>query len=340
MRIAFLVNDVAGEDPLYTTTRLAMTAAEAGHDVWYIGTGDLAYDPDEALRAHARRAEPSGGDLERFLGAVQDENAEPGRISVEDLDVLFLRNDPADDIGSRSWARSVGVVFGTLTAQRGVLVVNDPAGLAKALSKMYFHQFPSSIRPRTLVTREAEEVLSFLSAIAGGAVLKPLEGSGGRNVFFVEHDGETNVNQMIETIRRDGYIVVQEYVEAAKPGDVRLFMMDGEPLSKDGTYAVFRRARTTDDLRSNVRVGAEPEAVELTDEMLFIAKTVGPKLVEDGMFLVGLDIAGDKLLEVNVFSPAGLGSIEKVTGTDFTPTVIEALEKKIRADRDRPGDAA
>lgn len=331
MKIALLVNDVAAEKSEYTTTRLAMTAARAGHEVWYLGTADFADDPGEKLRARARRAPGEvTNDLDRFLEDIQSQD-EPQQLPMEDLDVLFLRNDPGDDIEERPWARSVGVVFGDLAAERGVVVVNDPTGLSKALNKMYFHHFPAEIRPRTLVTRDADEIQAFLDDLGGPAILKPLEGSGGRNVFFLDRDGEENVNQMIDAITRDGYVVAQEYLEAARPGDVRLFLMNGKPLERDGVYAAFLRARQTEDIRSNTRVGATPEPVDVNDGMLALADAVAPKLKADGMFLVGLDIAGDKLLEVNVFSPAGLGSIEKVTGVDFTPKVVEALERKVEA---------
>jgi glutathione synthase len=167
--------------------------------------------------------------------------------------------------------------------------------------------------------------------------MKPLQGSGGQNVFMVSPDDAANFNQMFDAIARDGYVVVQEYMEAAEEGDVRLFVMNGKPLQVDGSYAAFRRARATEDFRSNVSVGAEPEAVEVDDTMLCIVDMVRPKLVEDGMFLVGLDLVGDKMLEVNVFSPGGLGSAEKVTGTDFTQAVIDSLGRKVAHLRDYEG---
>ncbi len=330
MRIAFFVNDVATELAKYTTTRLAKRAAEMGHEVFYIGNDDLAYDPDESIRARARRATDGRGlDLEAFLEASVRPDDEPERIKIEDLDVLFLRNDPGADPPEQAWTRTVGTIFGELAARRGVVVVNDPTGLSKALNKMYFHHFPAAIRPKTLVTRDREEVQSFLADHGDRAVMKPLQGSGGQNVFLIGPDDGSNFNQMFDAIVRDGYVVVQEYLDAAEEGDVRLFVMNGQPLQVDGSIAAFRRARATDDFRSNVSVGAEAEAVDVSETMRCIVEMAHPKLVEDGMFLVGLDLAGDKLLEVNVFSPGGLGSAERVTGTDFTAAVIGALERKV-----------
>jgi glutathione synthase len=330
VKIAFFVNDPATERPEYTTTRLAMHAADAGHEVCYIGTTDFAYDPDESIRARARRATlTSGMELSDFLEGLADEQNTPERIRVEDLDVLFLRYDPGDDPPEQSWTRTVGIIFGELAARRGVVVVNDPTGLSRALNKMYFHHFPPEVRPKTLVTRDREEVQSFVAAHPGGLVMKPLQGSGGQNVFLIRPGDDANFNQMFDAIVRDGYVVVQEYLEAAEEGDVRLFMMNGRALAQDGVYAAFRRARAGGDFRSNVSVGAEPERVEVDDVMLGVVEMMRPKLIDDGMFLVGLDLVGDKLLEVNVFSPGGLGSAERVTGVNFTGPVLAALERKV-----------
>ena len=153
-------------------------------------------------------------------------------------------------------------------------------------------------------------ITAFVDEMGNGAVLKPLQGSGGAGVFFVSDDESPNLNQMIETVGRDGYIVAQERLADADQGDVRLFLMNGEPLVVDGHHAAFRRVNESHDPRSNMRVGGVAEPVEIDDAMLSVAEAVRPKLLADGMFLVGLDIVGDKLMEVNVFSPGGLGNCE------------------------------
>ena len=114
-----------------------------------------------------------------------------------------------------------------------------------------------------------------------------------------------NLNQIIEAIGRDGYVVAQEYLPEAKEGNVRFFVMNGRPLREKGAYAAFRRKNPDGDMRSNMSAGGSAAKVVVTDEMLEVIDIVRPKLVADGMFLVGLDIVGDKLMEVNVFSPGG-----------------------------------
>jgi glutathione synthase len=249
----------------------------------------------------------------------------------------MMRNDPAEDATDRPWAVTSGVLFGQLAMSRGVLVVNDPTSLADAVNKTYFQHFPEEVRPRTMISRDPRAITEFVEELKGSAVLKPLQGSGGAGVFLVSAKESPNLNQMIEALSRDGYIVVQEYLAAAKEGDTRIFVMNGHPLARDGQYAAFRRINESTDMRSNMHAGGEAHPAKITDEMLHLVDLVRPKLIEDGMFLVGLDIVGDKLMEVNVFSPGGLGSSQNLYEVDFTQPVIEALERKIELRRSYPG---
>jgi glutathione synthase len=208
-------------------------------------------------------------------------------------------------------------------------VLNDPNGLAKALNKMYFQLFPEEVRPTTIITRDREEIKDFAKEQGGRIVLKPLQGSGGQGVFLVRPEDRANLNQMIEALTRDGFVIAQEYLPDAEAGDTRFFLMNGEPLRYKGKYASFRRIRSGDDMRSNIHAGGKLARAELTDVHFHIAEIVRPKLVQDGMFLVGLDIVGDKLMEINVFSPGGLGSARRFEKVNFAQAVVEALERKV-----------
>jgi len=339
MKLGLVCNDCATEEAGYTTTRLGMRALEMGHEVWLMGVADFASDPDESVRARARAApEATYGSTAEYLAAVQGESARVERITVDDLDVLFLRNDPAADLATRPWAQSAGFIFGQRAAGRGVIVLNDPGSLAGAINKMYFEHFPKEVRPRSLITRSADDIRTFVEEMEGRAVLKPLQGSGGTNVFLVQPSDMSNLNQMIDAVSRDGYVIAQEYLPAAAEGDTRLFLMNGQPLTVDGKYAAFRRISAEGDVRSNVHVGGKTARAEVSDEMIKIAEIVRPRLARDGMFLVGLDIAGNKLLEINVFSPGGLGTAARLEEVDFTAAVIEALEKKVTYRADAKGD--
>jgi glutathione synthase len=209
-------------------------------------------------------------------------------------------------------------------------VLNDPSRLAHALNKTYFQHFPEQVRPRTCISRDLSEIKAFITDQHEKVVIKPLQGSGGQSVFLINENEQANLNQMIEAVIRDGYCIVQEYLPAAADGDVRLFVMNGRPLVHEGKYAAFRRVNKTGDARSNMHSGGESQQVEVTDQMLELVEMVRPKLVRDGMFLVGLDIVEDKLMEINVFSPGGLGSSEHFTGVDFTEVIIRDLERKTK----------
>jgi glutathione synthase len=330
MRIGFLVNDIATEQPGYSTTRMAMTAINAGHEAWVMTPGDFAYDTDEMVRARARHAPKDKYTTgTAYLSGLNGKSHRTRRITVDDLDVLMLRNDPAQDVED-PWRQQAGIDFGRIAMRNGVIVLNDPNGLAKAMNKMYFQLFPEEVRPRTVITRDRDEIKEFVSSEGGRAVLKPLQGSGGKGVFLVDHASNKNLNQMIDALTRDGYVIAQEYLEEAEHGDTRLFMLNGRPLAYKGHYGAFRRVRQGDDIRSNVHAGGTIAQAKITERELRIAEIVRPKLVADGMFLVGLDIVGDKIMEINVFTPGGLGSAEQFEETDFTRPVIEAMERKVQ----------
>jgi glutathione synthase len=331
MRIGFVVNDIASERAEFTTTRLAMAASKRGHEVWMLGVGELAHDPSGAVTGHAHgpASKKNYRSSSGMLADIQGDGGRSERIVIDELDILMLRNDPADDALDRPWAQTSGALFGQLAAANGVIVVNDPAHLADAVNKTYFQHFPDEVRPRTLISRDSGDIKSFVDELGGRAVLKPLQGSGGQGVFVVGGKTKQNVNQIIESISRDGYVVVQEYLRDAAAGDVRIFVMNGRALMAKGEYAAFRRVNATEDPRSNMHVGGKAKAVKVTDEMLHLVDLVRPKLVSDGMFLVGLDLVGLKLMEVNVFSPGGIGSASDLHEVDFASAVIDALENKV-----------
>lgn len=330
MKIGLVVNDVKTEQAGYTTTRLAVAAINRGHDVWVMGLGDLAYDADESIRARVHTVpKKKYNSNELYLKALQGKTAIKERITVDELDVLLLRSDPANETGNRSWAATAGIIFGRIAMRHGVIVLNDPNGLSKAFNKTYFQLFPEEVRPRTLITRDVKEIRQFAEEQGGKIVLKPLQGSGGSGVFLVRPDDKANLNQIVESLLRDGYIIAQEYLPAADAGDIRLFMMNGQPMRHKGKYAAFRRVRHGDDMRSNIHAGGKLAQAVITEEHLRLAEIVRPKLVQDGMFLVGLDIVGDKLMEINVFSPGGLGSAQMFEKVNFNNAVIDALERKV-----------
>jgi glutathione synthase len=136
---------------------------------------------------------------------------------------------------------------------------------------------------------------------------------------------------MVESLARDGYLAAQEVLPDADQGDVRVFVVDGELLLVNGSYAAFRRVPAEGESRSNMRTGGRAVPVDVDDEILDLVRCIRPQLQEDGMFLVGLDVIAGRLVELNVFSPGGLGSAQLVTGVDFSAAIVEALEQRAAA---------
>ncbi len=259
---------------------------------------------------------------------------EPTRIGLDDLDALFLRNDSIEDLQERPWASPLGVVFGQMLAGRGVTVVNDPASLKRATSKTYLEEFPQEIRPRSLVTRDPDAIERFVGDV-GHCVIKPVYGAKGRNVFMVADESETNLAQMIEAVLDDGYALVQEFVDGGEDGDARIFVLDGENLQCDGKHAAFRRIPAEHDPRANISAGGRSVAFEVGDVERRIVEAMRSKLVDDGMFFVGLDVIGDKVVEINAESPGGMQSVERLYGIDIGPVVIGALVNKVSGSETR-----
>ncbi len=159
-------------------------------------------------------------------------------------------------------------------------------------------------------------------------ILKPLEGSGGRGVYLIDKN-EKNLNQIIENLTAQGYIIAQQYLPAVKEGDVRVLLLNGKILQKDGKYGIIKRVSGEGEFRSNISQGAIPETSELTEHITEIVNIIGPKLKRDGHFFVGLDVVKDKLIEINVLSPGGLDGLYKIGVENFSDVIIEAIERKI-----------
>ncbi|MEW6981226.1 hypothetical protein AAD001_01085 [Colwelliaceae bacterium 6471] len=332
MKLGLVVNNIFTEKAGYTTTLIASTAVNMGHEVWYIAIEQLSYDVTDCVYAKAiKMPEHKCTSRVAFLKMLTSENLVAQRVTLDELDILWLRNDPAEDVFTRPWAAHAGINFGRLAMRHGVLVINDPVGLSEAVNKTYLQYFPEEVRPRAIITRDGDDIKHFIAQEGGYAVLKPLSGSGGHNVFIIQPGTSVNTNQIIEAICQEGYVIAQEYLHDAQHGDTRLFMINGKPLCYKNKIAAIHRARQIGDvdMRSNMRTGALAKKAQVTPEMMEVAEIVRPKLTLDGLFFVGLDIVGNKLMEINVFSPGGLKSSEEFEKAKFSQEIVYALEKKV-----------
>ena len=147
-------------------------------------------------------------------------------------------------------------------------------------------------------------------------------------MFVLEDVAEANLAQITEAVLQDGYAIVQEFIDGAEDGDARIFLLEGQILERDGTLAAFRRVPTGNDPRANISKGARAVPLQIGDAERGIVEAMRDKLVADGMYFVGIDVIGDKVLEINAESPGGMQAVERLYEIDVCPTVIEAVERR------------
>jgi len=330
MKICFVVRSVYSQIATYTTTHLAFEAHRRGHRVSYTTVASMSFTHDERVLATVISPTTTCHNRSAFLDSLKGELSEREEVCLSDYDVVVLRYNPNEAEGDQDRRINPSLEFGRLLKLKGVFVINDPGGLAKASSKMYLSSLPAEIRARTLVTRSTVKIKEFLRELRKPAIIKPLSGYGGQDVFFLRNPKEININQIISTVSKNGYVMAQEYLPAVKNGDKRLLLVNGSPVFIGKRAAMYRRMAPKGDIRSNIHVGGTRKKVEFTEVEARIAEAIRPKLITDGLYFVGADIVGDKLLEVNVFCPGGINNINELYDINVGEYVIEDLERRAR----------
>lgn len=327
MRITFLINDYESFVATQTTAMLVAAAVRLGHITQVVDVMSIGLSKDNEIVGQVRVAKSVGeSTVADVVAQIQQADTVSHRLDQDD--VFMLRTNPARD-QERSWAYHTALTFARLLRERGVLVLNDPDGLAKASDKLYLSYVPELYRPRTLVTRDPQSIHQFLEEEQTTCVLKPLQGTRGKDVFFVSPHDTKNLNQIIDVLSRDGFIMAQEFLPDATKGDVRVVVMDGEILrSPKGQAAAIARVPKAGELRSNLHTGGRAENPTLTETMTRTVAVLGPRFRKDGIFLAGLDFIGGKLIEINVFSTGGFRDAERFTGYSFSEAVLQAIEAK------------
>jgi len=240
------------------------------------------------------------------------------RAELAELDVILLRQDPPFDLSYITTTHLLERVH------PATLVVNDPAHVRNAPEKVFVTEFPD-LMPPTLITRDLTEIKAFRAA-HGDIVMKPLYGHGGGAVFRLTKEDLNfgSLYDMFATTFREQW-VVQAFLPAVRDGDKRILLVDGD-------YAgAVNRVPAADDLRSNMVRGGSPKETELTPREREICQRLGPHLRERGLLLVGIDVIGGWLTEINVTSPTGIRAVKNVGGPDVAKLVWDKIEAKRRA---------
>ena len=314
MRILFIVDPLdslglAGD----TTYALMLEAQRRGHEVWTCQVGHLGLEHDDAI-AEARPTQVS----------LADEPAHafrPGAaaaIPLESFGCVLMRKDPPLDVDylQATWL---------LERARGkTLLVNDPRGLRELNEHLAVLHFPE-LTPPTIVTRSARRVRDFLAEQGGAVIVKPIDGYAGLGIYLLKN-GDPNLSSLIETATRQGrgWTIVQRYLPEAMQGDKRIILLEGKPLG-----AVLRVPQA-DEARGNLHVGSTATACEITAEDQAIIRAISPLLLQHGQWLVGLDVIGGRLTEINVTSPTGIRHLDQLTGGNHAAPVIEWIEARAR----------
>jgi glutathione synthase len=339
VRLCFVVNSPRTQRATYTTLHLAHEALGRGHEVCFLAADGFSLEAgDDGGRVLGQVVRAKRGryrTARRFAAALRADEIVRETIDLGELDVLLLRNNPnvgagADDAVDRI---NPALDFARRLRRQGVLVVNDPDGLMRASSKMYLAGFPEEIRPRTLISRNLDTLKEFIRTLDGPAIIKPLAGFGGQNVFYVQRGEVANLHQMIGVVRKQGHVIAQEYLPAVAQGDKRVLLLGGAPIRVSGPggerVAAYTRMRPKDDIRNNMHVGGSRQACDFTDAEQRICDLLRPRLQADGLLLVGVDLVGDKVLEINVFAPGGIHNINELYGVNVAAAIVDDLERRV-----------
>jgi glutathione synthase len=318
VKFAFIIDPIERLDPGHDTSVALMEAAqERGHEVWITEASQLSVVDGQAA-ALMRQVELTPVQLVDNHWVAEElwyEVDDVEQRGLEDMDAVFMRTDPPVTIPYLYATYILDYVDSTKTR-----VINAPQGLRAANEKMYALQFTEAI-PATIVSQNKAVIRETVEQW-GAAVLKPLGGKAGEGILFLEA-GDRNFNSMIEISTRQGQepVMIQTFLPAAKDGDKRIILLNGEPIG------AVNRIPSGGEFRGNMAVGGRVARVDITERELEICQQLAPTLQRDGLYFVGIDVIGGYLTEVNVTSPTGIREIDRLDNVRLGHQVIDWLEQ-------------
>jgi glutathione synthase len=310
-------------DPLETfkiykdsTFAMMREASRRGHTLWATQPVDLRWQRGGRVEALAQEIVLTGA--EGHGHEAWYTTTGPQGVAVADFDAVLMRKDPPFD---SEYFYATHLL--SHAEREGAVVLNSPHALREHPEKLAILEFPQFIAP-TLVTRAAADVRAF-HAEHRDIILKPLDGMGGMGIFRVRDDG-LNLGSIVETLNLGGAqtIMVQKFVPQIVDGDKRVLVIGGEAVPH-----TLARIPQGSEVRGNLAAGGLGVARAITDREREIAAFIGPRLAARGLMLIGLDVIGDVLTEINVTSPTCFQEITDQTGFDVAAMFIDALEKTV-----------
>lgn len=244
-------------------------------------------------------------------------------LPLQEFDVIFMRDNPPMNAITLNFLDSI---------KDDVFILNAVDGLREANNKIYtaaYYDPERELIPTTHVSKNIDYLLRIIEESKNDKmIMKPLDGFGGSGVIVIEKSAMHNIKSLLDFYingnkERSNYVILQEYVEGAENGDVRVLMLHGEPIG------ALRRVPAKGDARSNISAGGSVEKYKLTEADKILCKKIGEKLVRDGIYYAGLDLIGGKLIEVNVLSPGTITDINRLNGVKIQKKIADYLEKVV-----------
>jgi glutathione synthase len=300
-----------------TTFAMMREAARRGHRLWACEPKDLVWRSGARVVARDARSFTLTGDAKKWFETVAE-----GELALADADAVLMRKDPPFD---SEYFYATHLL--EQAEREGARVFNKPAALRDHPEKLAILEFPQYIAP-TLVTRSAEAIRAFHDEHRD-IILKPLDGMGGMGIFRVGPDG-LNLGSITETLNHHGAttVMAQKYLSEIVAGDKRVLVIGGEPVP----FSLARIPQGS-EIRGNLATGGKGVAQPLSARDREIAQSMGPVLAARGLLLVGIDVIGDCLTEVNVTSPTCFQEIMQQTGFDVAAMFVDALEHALAQGR-------
>jgi glutathione synthase len=324
MHIAFVMDRLESIEPeMETTSHLMYECNQRGHSVYFLEPHDIYIRKKEVVARMRNITVEPGLSMKQYWRALIKCLKKDELIfeTVSDLDALFLRKNPPLVYQTMEFLSSVS---------DKVFLINSAAGQILANSKLYILNFPDII-PETHVSRDPARLRKIINDFGGAMVVKPLARYGGEGVIKVSVKDQENLHSLINYYvkayraypEREA-IMVQEYLDVVgMGGDVRILLLNGEILG------AMRRKPRKGEFRTNIHAGARAFKHDLTDPEREICRAIKPRLVEDGLFFVGVDVIADKLVEINCLSPGGIPRINRLDKVKLEVDVIDFIEQKV-----------
>jgi glutathione synthase len=332
MRIAFLMDPLESIDPVLETTSCIMYECnQRGHSVYFLEPHDLYIRGNQIVARMRDVSAPRDLSLKKYWRTLIRGLKREDRIfeTLTEMDAIFLRKNPP-------LVRHALEMLAPIEDR--VFILNSTRGQQLAHTKLYALNFPDII-PETHLSRDPWRLLKVIEEFGGSMIIKPISRFGGEGVIKVSMQEPLNLNSIIHFYVQSSRpyehrepIMVQEYLGAGlSEGDVRVLLLNGEVLG------AMRRIPAGDDFRANIHSGGRAVRHRLTPAQAHVCEVIKGHLVRDGLYFVGIDLIGDKLIEINCLSPGGVPRINRLEGVKLEETIVDFIEGKAAETARRAG---